>query len=75
MNWTSAWISMKEGLKVRRHHWTGYWHIAGTELMIHTSSGTEINFREVRDFGMNLCQMCCDDWEVVEDENVPEESV
>lgn len=68
MNWTSTWISMKQGLKVRRHHWKGYWRIAGGELIIHTAQGNDINFREVSDFGMNLCQMCCDDWEVVEEE-------
>lgn len=75
MNWTSAWISMKQGLKVRRHHWKGYWRIAGGELIIHTVQGNDINFREVSDFGMNLCQMCCDDWEVVEEENVQEKAI
>lgn len=77
MNWTTAWISMKQGYKVKRKHWNkAYWRISGKELIIHTEQGNDINFREVSDLGMNLCQMCCDDWEVVEEsENVSEESV
>ena len=64
------------GPESKVHHWKGYWRIAGGELIIHTAQGNDINFREVSDFGMNLCQMCCDDWEVVEEnENVSEESV
>lgn len=76
MNWTSAWVSMKQGHKVKRHHWKkAYWRICGKELMIHTEQESDINFREVNNVGMMLNVMCCDDWEVVEEENVQETAV
>lgn len=77
MNWMTAWYSMKQGLKVRRHHWKppAYWEIRGTELLIHTKQGHEINFREVANMGLVVGSLACDDWEVVEDEDVREESV
>lgn len=66
MNWTTAWLTMKQGYKVKRPHWKdAYWRIAGTELIIHTESGNEINFREVKDIGLMLNLTCCDDWEQV----------
>lgn len=77
MNWTSAWLSMAQGYKVKRHHWKkAYWRIAARELMIHTEQGSDINFREVSDMGMFISLMCCDDWEVVEEnDDVSEKSV
>lgn len=68
MNWTTAWLTMKQGHKVKRHHWkNAYWRIGARELMIHTEQGSDINFREVSDMGMFISLMCCDDWEVVEE--------
>lgn len=68
MNWTTAWLTMKQGHKVKRHHWkNAYWRIGAGELMIHTEQGSDINFREVSDMGMFISLMCCDDWEVVEE--------
>lgn len=77
MNWTTAWLTMKQGYKVKRHHWkNAYWHIAARELMIHTEQGSDINFREVSDMGMFISLMCCDDWELVEEnDGVSEKSV
>ena len=77
MNWTTAWLSMMQGHKVKRHNWKkAYWRINGKELIIHTEQGSDINFREVNDLGMMLNVTCCDDWEtVVEDEDVSEKSV
>lgn len=66
MNWTTAWITMKQGKKVRRHGWKkAYWYISGTELLIHKENGEELNFRKVKNIGMMLCVTCCDDWETV----------
>ena len=42
-----------------------YWHISGTELLIHMKNGEEVNFRKVTDIGMMLSVTCCDDWEQV----------
>ena len=77
MNWTTAWLTMKQGYKVKRHHWkNAYWHIAARELMIHTEQGSDINFREVSDMGMFISLMCCDDWELVEEnDDASEKSV
>lgn len=61
MNWTTAWLTMKQGHKVKRRGWKdAYWHISGTELLIHKEDG-----EEVKDIGMMLNVTCCDDWEQV----------
>lgn len=66
MNWTTAWLTMKQGHKVKRRVWKdAYWHISGTELLIHTENGEEVNFRKVKDIGMMLNVTCCDDLEQV----------
>ena len=66
MNWTTAWLTMKQGHKVKRRGWKdAYWHISGTELLIHMKNGEEVNFRKVTDIGMMLSVTCCDDWEQV----------
>lgn len=66
MNWTTAWLTMKQGHKVKRRGWKdAYWHISGTELLIHKENGEEVNFRKVKDIGMMLNVTCCDDWEQV----------
>ena len=69
MSWASAWVSMMQGHKVRRRCWgkAAYWKIAGNEVMMHSSDGTNLNFREVSDMAKFLGVTCCDDWEVVED--------
>ena len=55
MNWTTAWLTMKQGHKVKRRGWkNAYWHISGTELLIHKEDGEEANFRKVKDMGMML---------------------
>lgn len=55
---------MKQGHKVKRRGWKdAYWHISGTELLIHMKNGEEVNFRNVTDIGMLLSVTCCDDWE------------
>lgn len=68
MNWTTAWISMNQGYKVKRRGWKdAYWYISGTELLIHMKNGEEVNLRKVKDIGMMLNVTCCDDWgQVVE---------
>ena len=69
MNWTTAWLTMKQGYKVKRHGWKkAYWRIAGTEVIIHTEGDAELNFREVTDIGMMLNVTCCEDWEQVLEE-------
>lgn len=51
---------------MKRRGWKdAYWHISGTELLIHTENGEEVNFRKVKDIGMMLNATCCDDWEQV----------
>lgn len=66
MNWTTAWLTMKQRHKVKRRGWKdAYWHISGTELLIRKEDGEELNFRKVKDIGMVLNATCCDDWEQV----------
>ena len=68
MTWTTAWISMKQGHKVRRQHWAenSFMEIVGTEVIIHAPDGTSRNLQEVQDLAMYLCITCCDDWAIAE---------
>ena len=48
MNWTTAWLTMKQGHKVKRRGWkNAYWHISGTELLIHKENGEDVRDKKV----------------------------
>lgn len=75
MNWTTAWLNMMLGHKVRRTCWRkgSYWKIAGGEVIMHTADGADLNFRNTTNMAKFLGVTCCDDWETV-CEDVPEDA-
>ena len=70
MNFAGAIFALQRGYKVKRHHWSGYWHLAPTRtIMMHTYDGKEIDIRQTSDIIYTLSNCACDDWEIVEDWN------
>lgn len=70
MNWTTAWISMRQGHKVRRKCWkpAAYLEVVDDkEVYIHTPGGQVRNFRDVANMAIYLGITCCDDWEILEE--------
>lgn len=78
MNFAGALFALKQGHKVKRHHWIGYW--AATDefdpdsndtkaIIMHTWDGKEIDIKKTNDIFYTLSNCACDDWEIVEDWN------
>ncbi len=68
MTFKKAYDLMKQGRKVKRPGWKGYWFIDPTTdmLTIHLASGENIIAGE---FKMTIENTLADDWVVLEDEN------
>lgn len=72
MNFASALISMKQGYKVGRKHWEGYWYLVQAEteddhidqIIIHEKDGNELNLLDTDDILFTLSNIACDDWEI-----------
>ena len=78
MNFAGAIFALQRGHKVKRHHWSGYWHLTPTHInnkhevptiMMHTYDGKEVDIRQTLDIIYTLSNCACDDWEIVEDWN------
>ena len=76
MNFAGAIFALQRGHKVKRHHWSGYWHLTPTHInnkhevptiMMHTYDGKEVDIRQTLDIIYTLSNCACDDWEIVED--------
>ena len=73
MNFAGALFALKRYHKVKRHHWTGYWHAEARvdgkpdDIFMHTWDGKEIKLTDTNDIFYTLSNCACDDWEIVED--------
>lgn len=67
MDFTSAFVSMKQGHKVTRTTWKGYWCILNGEIIMVTKDGKAVNLRESPDMMYTISNMLCDDWGVCDD--------
>lgn len=76
MNFAGALFALQRGHKVKRHHWTGYWHMEvrvdgnlciSYDIFMHTWDGKEIKLTDTNDIFYTLSNCACDDWEIVED--------
>lgn len=67
MDFTSAFVSMRQGHKVTRTTWKGYWCILNGEIIMVTKDGKAVNLRESPDMMYTISNMLCDDWGVCDD--------
>ena len=75
MNFKIAYKALKEGHKIKREHWIGFWVKENGTITMHCKDGSVIPFLETDDIFVNLDNIIADDWiildesyEVIEDE-------
>lgn len=62
MNFTQAWSLMKQGKKVKREHWGGYWSLENGEIIIHSKNGEITNIRNTRNVVGTFNNIAASDW-------------
>ena len=67
MNFNTAFISMKQGHKVQRSCWKGYWKIENGEIIMYTKEGKVVNIRDSKDMMYTISNMLCDDWQICDE--------
>lgn len=82
MKWAEALKAMKQGRKIKSRLWgllrpgeNVYFYMNGSELMLHTDKGKDVSIKDVEYWELVLIGADACGWEVVEDEDVREESV
>lgn len=71
MNFTEAFELTKQGKKVKRRHWAGYWALEMGDIVMHCKDGRIINIRDSEDMQFTITNMLADDWESADTGNCP----
>jgi hypothetical protein len=69
MEFKKALELMKQGEKVKRQYWSGYWQLEDGEIKMYCKDGRVIDLRENEDTLFTVGNMLEDDWEVADREN------
>jgi hypothetical protein len=67
MSFACAVFALMRGHKVKRHHWTGYWHFDKDKetVIMHMHDGREQDIRETKDILYTLSNCAADDWDIL----------
>ena len=65
MSFEQAYHCLKQGSKIRRSGWGGYWYKKDDTIIIHTKDDTELDIRETKDVFYTLDNVLASDWMVV----------
>lgn len=67
MNFKEAYEALKQGAKIKRPHWRGYWVKENGTITMYCKDGSVIPFLETDDIFVDLDNIVADDWELFED--------
>ncbi|WP_418562741.1 Thoeris anti-defense Tad2 family protein [Phascolarctobacterium faecium] len=65
MKFGKALELMKQGEKVKRPHWSGFWQIEGSTVMMYCKDGRVLDIRNPDDVIYTLENIAAEDWEIV----------
>jgi len=57
---------MKQGVDVKRPHWSGFWRLEDGKIMMYCKDGQVLDFRETKDTLFTISSILSDDWEVAD---------
>lgn len=66
MNFKQAYEALKQGAKIKRTHWRGYWCKENDTIVMHCKDGSTIPFLETDDIFVDLDNIVAEDWEVID---------
>lgn len=67
MDFKKAYQALKEGHKIKREHWRGYWVKENGTITMHCKDGSVIPFLETEDIFVDLDNIVADNWIVCDD--------
>lgn len=66
MEFKKAYEMLKQGYKIKRAPWTGYWAKEDGTIMMHCKDGSVIGFMETDDVFRDIDEILCNDWIVLD---------
>ncbi len=72
MDFKKAYEALKQGHKIKREHWRGYWVKEDGTITMHCKDGSVIPFLETEDIFVDLDNIVADNWIICDgiDENI-----
>ncbi len=70
MEFRKAYEALKQGAKIKRPHWRGFWMKEKGTITMHCKDGSVIPFLETENIFVDLDNVVADDWELLPDCNV-----
>ena len=67
MEFRKAYEALKQGHKIKREHWRGYWVKENGTITMHCKDGSVIPFLETEDIFVDLDNIVADNWIVCDD--------
>lgn len=67
MDFKKAYQALKEGHKIKREHWKGYWVKEKGTITMHCKDGSVIPFLETDDIFVDLDNIVADNWIICDD--------
>ena len=67
MEFKKAYEALKQGHKIKREPWRGYWVKENDTITMHCKDGSVINFLETEDVFVDLDNIVADDWIICDD--------
>lgn len=69
MLFKEAYRAMKEGSKIRRQEWKGYWEWKHETIIIHCWNGEVLDIRNTDNIGGTIENIIAEDWVIVPEED------
>ena len=67
MEFKKAYEALKQGHKIKREHWKGYWTKENGTITMHCKDGSVIPFLETEDIFVDLDNIVADNWIICDD--------
>jgi hypothetical protein len=67
LEFKKAYEALKQGHKIKREHWRGYWIKENETIMMHCKDGSVISFLETEDIFVDLDNIVADNWVICDD--------
>lgn len=66
MKFAYAYEALKNGAKIKRAHWLGWWSKENGTIKMHCKDGRVLDIRETEDVFFTIDNLITEDWEIIE---------
>ena len=71
MTFKEAFEALKQGQKIKRQHWAGFWVLENNKIKLYCKDGRVLDFATLDDEIFTVNNMLEDDWEIADDALTP----